>query len=872
MDSRPEEPADPTEVVDNPLPPSVPYASVPLLVGEEYAAPLSCAINPAKDLIACGTETGVLLIYHSFSMQLVRSLKVDENAIYKLIWAPDSQSILAITMGSILWVSLARDTSITRMVSGDSIYVPGQAAKGGSNEYLTTQGAGREDALREPQGDIIEAWSLEDQELSLLSYSISAWLIEVDPSALHYTKFGAENFRYRSCFRVIGVELLITVALNYYEATGLKSIIFLANKCNDPSSDMHSWAAINEVDYTAALADAFGVTSIPATSDVLAITGHVFVVSTGLKYVIFRRNTLFTPYNLAGKVDYASQLLIQGIGYTGSVNERRFEAHKQTLHTNEEPTIAVTFVTTKQTMAVTNFSTGIDTKNTGVSRGTSADAYEVLRALMSIPRQGEGNQSYVAEFRSFHHFFLFIYAYHASLCRASITYGRSRFYQALTDLTFQSLFTSAANAAREGDAFTKLMTILSFTFSADICDFSSVIYDELIASFTLVEVSDGCKSTEKTATIDMYMTGVFNLADIFKALGDDVLKQAPDLCLLYPNPSLAELLLNYRITSFKTSIDKQWLYVANPRFILTLSTKHNVCEIYEYGENFLISDLVFDMRPFPAIHVEFGYAPYELVMASVGYSPPYTPENIRLLSANCSKTTIKQTNVLYANLASLSQASRVTSRNASRRLKLVPQRKSRRRIDKRKRDAPSPISTLSENRGFRGKKVNQQRTQANPESSATGPLTSDDLSSITTSSMVNPNEAGAQEENLAITTSDIDSLQRLLLQVEPQLVFWACREVQDFNSCFPGFETVSTNVLYIEREDELDIDQSDLYPPNALPRAVDVDYRELQYPTKTVQDDELDILSLEDSIPAYHYLRSYAEVHELPIKLTIEII
>lgn len=227
--------------------------------------------------------------------------------------------------------------------------------------------------------------------------------------------------------------------------------------------------------------------------------------------------------------------------------------------------------------------------------------------------------------------------------------------------------------------------------------------------------------------------------------------------------------------------------------------------------------------------------------------------------------------MLYANLASLSQASRVTSRNASRRLRLVPQRKSRRRIDKRKRDAPSPISTLSENRGFRGKKVNQQRTQANPESSATGPLTSDDLSSITTSSMVNPNEAGAQEENLAITTSDIDSLQRLLLQVEPQLVFWACREVQDFNSCFPGFETVSTNVLYIEREDELDIDQSDLYPRLRYPGLLTW-ITELQYPTKTVQDDELDILSLEDSIPAYHYLRSYAEVHELPIKLTIEII
>ena len=863
MDSRPEEPTNPTKVVDNPLPPSVPYASVPLLVGEEYAAPLSCAINSAKDLIACGTETGVLLIYRSFSMQLVRSLKVDESAIYKLIWAPDSQSILAITMGSILWVSLARDTSVTRVVGGEPAYIPGQATKGGSNEYLNVQRNDRSSAVAEPRGDIIEMWSLEDQELSLLSYSISTWLIEVDPSSLHHVKFGSKDFHYRSCFRVIGVELLITVALNYYEATGLKSISFFANRCSGTSSDMHSWAVANEVDYTSVLASAFETTSIPVISDVLAITGHVFVVSTGLKYVIFRRATLFTPYSFAGKIEYTPQMLIKGIGYTGAVVERRFEAHKQTLYTSEEPTIAVTFVTARQKSAMTS-ATSIDTN---ISGNTSVDAYEVLRALTSMHRQGEGNSSYFTEFRSFHHFFLFIYAYHASLCRASITCGHSRFYQALTDLTFPSVFSLAATAAREGNAFTKLIGITSFTFSADICDFSSVICDELIASFTLAEIRDNCKDTDEVTKIDVYMTGVFNLADIFRALGDEVIKQAPDLCLLYPNPSLAELLLNYRIISFKTSIDKQWLYVANPRFILTLSTRHNVCEIYEYGENFLISDLVFDMRPLPAVQVEFGYAPYELVMASVGYSPPYTSENTRLLSAGHSKAAIKQANVLYADLASLSRANRITDKNSSRRLRLTPRERPRKKIDRRKRDMSGSVSVSSEGKVFKGNRTARRKSQGSPESGTVGHLATDELSSMTASSTVNPDELEVQEENLAITTSDIDSLQRLLLQVEPQLVFWACREVQDFNSCFPGFETVSTNVLYIEREDELDIDPSSLYPPTALPRAVDVDYRELQYPTRTVKDDELDILSWEDSVPIYHYLRSYTEVHELPIKL-----
>lgn len=875
MVGRPEEPAHPTDVVDNPIPPSVPYATVPLLVGEEYVAPLSCAINPAKDLIACGTETGVLLIYRSFSMQLVRSLKVDESAIYKLIWAPDSQSIIVITMGSILWVSLARDTSITKVVNGGSVYIPGQATKGGSNEYLDAQRDAKVNQADEAQGDIIEAWNLEDQELSLLSYSISTWLIEIDPTLLYSIKFGSKDFCYRSCFRVIGVELLTTVALNYYEAVGLKSITFLAHRRNGSLSGTHSWATVEEIDYTSALATAFGMTHIPPTSDILAITGYVFVVSTGLKYVIFRRNTLFSPYSCVGAINYTPQMLIQGIGYTGTTAERRFEAHKQTLYTNEEPTIAITIVPARQEISNTNNSVNL-------SLNTRADAYEVLRALTSVPRRGEGNRSYIAKFRSFHHFFLFIYAYHASLCRANITHGGSRFYQALTDLNFQSLFNYAATAAREGDAFEKLISMLSFTFSANMCDFSAILCDDLIASFTLAEIGDDSKDTTEMARIDMYMTGVFNLADIFKALGNEVMKCAPDLHMLYPNPNLAELLLNYRTISFRTSVDKQWLYVANPRFILTLSICNNVCEIYEYGENFLISDLVFDVRPLSSIQVEFGYAPYELVMASVGYSPPYTSENIQLLSSNNSKATIKQTNVLYANLAFLFQSNNPTNKNTIRRSKLTSLERRRRRIIGRKRNTSDP-TTLSESRAFKGKKIGRRKQRTSSEPSTVGTLTSEEPSTITinSNSAINQNEVGPELEpepepgsqvgNLTITAPDINTLQRLLLHVEPQLIFWACREVQDFNSCFPGFETVSTNVLYIEREDELDIDQSTLYPSTALPRAVDVDYRELQYPTKTVQDDNLDILSWEDSVPTYHYLLSYADIHKLPIKLIIAI-
>lgn len=866
MDSRPEEPVYPTDVVDNPLPPSVPYASVPLLVGDEYTVPLSCAINPTKDFIACGTETGVLLIYRTFSMQLVRALKVDESAVYTLIWAPDSQSIIVVTIDSIVWVSLARDTSVTKVVGGESIFIPGTAVKGGSNEYLSMSRGAKAESVEEAQGDIIEAWRLESQDLSVLSHSISTWLIEIDPVSLHYTKFGSKDFCYRSCFRVIGVELLIIVALNYYEAVGLKSITFLANRCGDPSPATDSWTTVEEVDYTDTLASALNMTSIPPTSDVLAITGHVFVVSTGLKYVIFRRNTLFTPYTFVGKIEYTPQMLIQELRYIGDVAERRFEAHKQTLHTNEEPTIAITFSLAKQ----------LNNNPNSDSDNIRADTYEALRAIAAIPKQGEGNKVYIAKFRSFHHFFLFIYAYHASLYKANITDGGSRFYQALTDLNFQSLFSCAATAAREGDTFEKLIGTLSFTFSADICDFSAILCDELIASFTLMEVSNICKDSIELPRIDIYMTSIFNLADIFKALGNDVMKYAPDLHLLYPNPSLAALLLNYRTISFKTSIDKQWLYLANARQILTLSVTHNVCEVHEYGENFLISDLVFDMRPLSSIQVELGYAPYELVMASVGYSPPYTLENSRLLSSNYNKTAVKQANVIYADFASLSHINdKIANKNNIRKSKLTILGRQRKKIAGRKRNVLSSIDTSSKNRDFKSKKTSRRKLQACSEVSTVNTLTNEELSTTILDSNLttnqNEHETGPQEGSLTVTASDISALQRILLQVEPQVIFWACREVQDFNSCFPGFETVSTNVLYIEREDELDIDQSHLYPQTALPRAIDVDYRKLQCPTKIVQDDDLNILSWEDSIPSHHYLLSYTDVHKLPIKLTMTI-
>lgn len=55
-----------------------------------------------------------------------------------------------------------------------------------------------------------------------------------------------------------------------------------------------------------------------------------------------------------------------------------------------------------------------------------------------------------------------------------------------------------------------------------------------------------------------------------------------------------------------------------------------------------------------------------------------------------------------------------------------------------------------------------------------------------------------------------------------QVVFWATQPIEDFSAQCPGFTTIASNVLYIEREDEYDLDpDTRLYDPSFPPRAID---------------------------------------------------
>ncbi|TNJ26874.1 Encystation-specific secretory granule protein-1 [Giardia muris] len=806
----------------SPLPPSIPYASSVIDYDDVYSNPLTCSLNATGEYIACGTETGLLAVYHAFSMQLLHLVRVCTEAIYRLYWAPDSQSIVVITMVSVHWISLGDEKQketqpIKHETDGVSFSI--------DSEPKTTSKEETWKLLPTPlkADSVLGEWILkndvagvakeeEEHELSLLTYSPLSWYTVLDLSTLDERKF-FNGFDYQNTMRIVGFELVLVLATSFYSSKHICTLTFvlpgeshgysLPNLIETlPSHSIQHKNVLNFICHDSLVFQALNISVLPPMADVIGLAGNIIVISFGTVFLLLSRppassssaTTTSQQFKLAGihplTLSQLEELLKTEVK---DINPRRLNTNRQTLCSPQASSICCEVIG------------------------------QEIRISFSSPLD----------------LFSFVYSYHAGVAHYSFPLSIQHLdalspFKTLSDLTLETLLDEFGSRL-EPCSFTALITdsiLITFSVafsaadSAPLASFEAlkrartdIACSDLLTNMTAEHVEFLSSSMEK-GTLTLSPQSFSSLALVLDGVATD-LSSSP----LYNYANVHQLVHathEYRILSLSTNPDGSWLYLSTPTCFLTLCPLEGCCEVYEYSNAFLHVDAHFGWRLSNVASFEYGHPAVEILVATVGIYPVCDDFPYRLTPIPAHEGLKQQTSGI--DLPDMSSEMAAATEK------------------KRRRGRPRK-STLSKQKAV----ADARNTFEDSNDQVIEPFDPD---------MEVPHDLSPER-----------------LHFQPQVLLWAEQTIQDFSSCFPGFETVCTNVLHIEREDELDeAPDTLLYADEVRPRAVDVDYAKILHPPVLDLNLDLDRELLDAPQPqkgrlsSHHFLSAYLRLHTLPLR------